>query len=126
MTTKRRMDPRIKHALAQIDAQLHDRVSVARLAAEADLSPSRFTHLFRMHVGTSPVQYLRERRMSLALVLLDRTSLPVREVMLHVGCNDPSHFARDFRRFHGFGPRERRTSLGTPRESDRLKPHQGK
>ena len=120
------MDPRIKHALAQIDAQLHDRVSVARLAAEADLSPSRFTHLFRMHVGTSPVQYLRERRMSLALVLLDRTSLPVREVMLHVGCNDPSHFARDFRRFHGFGPRERRTSLGVPRDLDRLKPQQGK
>jgi transcriptional regulator GlxA family with amidase domain len=120
------MDPRIKHALARIDAQLHDRVSVAQLAADADLSTSRFTHLFRLHVGTSPVQYLRERRMSLALVLLDRTSLPVREVMLHVGCNDPSHFARDFRRFHGFGPRERRTALHVPRDSERLKAHHGK
>ena len=118
------MDPRIKRALAQIDAQLHDRVSVTRLAADADLSPSRFTHLFRLHVGTSPAQYLRKRRMTLALVLLDRTSLPVKEVMLHVGCNDPSHFARDFRRFHGFGPRERRTALGIPRGSDALKHQQ--
>jgi AraC family transcriptional regulator of arabinose operon len=117
------MDPRIKRALAQIDAQLHDRVSVARLAADAELSPSRFAHLFRVHVGASPAQYLRERRMTLALVLLDRTSLPVREVMLHVGCNDPSHFARDFRRFHGFGPRERRTALGVPRRMDGVNPH---
>jgi AraC family transcriptional regulator of arabinose operon len=120
LTTTRRMDLRIKKALAQIDAQLHDRVSVTRLAADVELSPSRFTHLFRVHVGTSPAQYLRERRMTLALVLLDRTSLPVREVMLHVGCNDPSHFARDFRRFHGFGPRERRTALGIPARADRL------
>ena len=112
------MDARIQRALAQIDAQLHDHISVARLAAEAGLSPSRFAHLFRRHVGNSPAQYLRERRMTLALVLLDRTSLPVKEVMLHVGCNDPSHFARDFRRYHGFGPRERRSALGIPRHSD--------
>jgi AraC family transcriptional regulator of arabinose operon len=115
------MDPRIKRALSQIDAQLHDHISVARLARDADLSPSRFAHLFRLHVGTSPAQYLRERRMTLALVLLDRTSLPVKEVMLHVGCNDPSHFARDFRRFHGFGPRERRSALGIPRSTNELK-----
>lgn len=33
------MDPRIGRALASIDAQLHDQVSVARLAQEAGLSP---------------------------------------------------------------------------------------
>jgi AraC-like DNA-binding protein len=109
------MDLRIKRALAQIDAQLHDHISVSRLAADAGLSPSRFAHLFRLEVGRSPAQYLRERRMTLALVLLERTSLPVKEVMLHVGCADPSHFARDFRRFHGFGPRERRTAIGMSR-----------
>ena len=26
--------------------------------------------------------------------------------MAQVGCNDPSHFARDFRTFHGLSPRE--------------------
>jgi transcriptional regulator GlxA family with amidase domain len=105
------MDPRIKGALAEIDAQLHDRVSVTRLAAHAELSPSRFTRLFRLNVGTSPSQYVRRRRMLLALILLDRTSLPIGEIMTHVGCNDASHFARDFRRFHGFGPRERRAAV---------------
>ena len=120
------MDVRIKRALSQIDAQLHDRISVTRLATDAGLSSSRFAHLFRLHVGTSPAQYLRERRMALALVLLDRTSLPVKEVMLHVGCNDPSHFARDFRRFHGFGPRERRSALGISRRTDALERHQMK
>jgi AraC-like DNA-binding protein len=120
------MDFRIKRALAHIDAQLHEPVSVTRLAHEAQLSPSRFAHLFRLHVGSSPVQYLRERRMELALVLLDRTSLPVKEVMQHVGCNDPSHFARDFKRFHGFGPRERRTALGMLRPAGSVRRAQRK
>jgi AraC-like DNA-binding protein len=109
------MDPRITRALARIDAELHDELSVRRLAEEADLSPSHFTHLFRLHVGMPPSRHLRQRRMELALMLLERTSLSVKEVMLHVGCKDPSHFARDFRRYHGFGPRERRAALGMPR-----------
>jgi AraC-like DNA-binding protein len=110
------MDPRIARALTTIHAHMGGHITVARLAKDAQLSPSRFAQLFRREVGTSPGQYLRERRMQLALLLLDRTSLPVKDVMHHVGCSGASHFARDFRRFHGFGPRERRTALGRRKE----------
>jgi hypothetical protein len=33
--------------------------------------------------------------------------------MAVIGCNDASHFARDFRRFHGMPPREWRGSYGS-------------
>jgi AraC family transcriptional regulator of arabinose operon len=114
MNTKN-MDSRIARAIARIESELHE-ASVECLAREAELSRSRFSHLFRREVGVSPARFLHRRRMELALVLLERTSLPVREVMWHVGCHDPSHFARDFRRFHGFSPRERRMALGASRE----------
>ena len=41
-----------------------------------------------------------------AQLLLARTSLSIKEVMAQVGCNDPSHFGRDFRTFHGLSPYE--------------------
>ena len=51
--------------------------------------------------------------MERASVLLERTFLSVKEVMAQVGCTDPSHFSRDFRRHHGFAPREWRNAVGS-------------
>ena len=91
---------------------------VRDLAALVDLSPSRFSHLFRQATGVSPVRYLQALRMERAGQLLARTSLPVTEVMRLVGCPDPSHFARNFRKHFGEGPSEYRLNrtgvLGRP------------
>jgi len=99
------MDTRIESALAQMEQGLGSPLSIATLAAGVNLSPSRFAHLFCREVGTSPARYLHALRMLRARQLLERTFLSVKEVMALVGCNDPSHFSRDFRRFHGIAPR---------------------
>ena len=98
------MDRRIALALTRIDDHIAAPLSLNRLAADVHLSPSRFSHLFVQEVGTSPARYLRALRMLRACVLLERTVLSVKEVMLRVGCHDPSHFSRDFHRFHGVPP----------------------
>jgi AraC-like DNA-binding protein len=100
------MDTRITRALGYIDEHLDARLTIDTLAAAVNLSPSRFAHLFRHDVGTSPVQYVHTLRMLRARVLLERSSLSVKDVMALVGCHDPSHFSRDFRWFHGVAPRE--------------------
>ena len=107
------MDTRIESALAQMEQHLAEPLSIATLAAGVNLSPSRFAHLFRREVGASPVRYLHVLRMLRARLLLERTFLSVKEVMALVGCNDPSHFSRDFRSFHGAAPRSVR--LGASR-----------
>jgi transcriptional regulator GlxA family with amidase domain len=104
------MDRRIQHALAAIHAQLAAPVTIAALARAASLSDSRFAHLFQQEVGTSPARYVHALRMIRARLLIERTFLSVKEVMAQVGCSDPSHFARDFRNFHGLSPSEWRTS----------------
>jgi AraC-like DNA-binding protein len=51
-------------------------------------------------------------RMIRARLLIERTCLSIKEVMVQVGCSDPSHFARDFRDFHGLSPTEWRAAAG--------------
>jgi AraC-like DNA-binding protein/uncharacterized protein YjbJ (UPF0337 family) len=93
-------------------------VTVAQLAASVNLSSSRFTSLFKSHVGLPPARYLRTLRLERARRLLEQTSLPVKEVMAHVGIRDPSHFTRDFRREYGFVPTEVRRRRWTAEEHD--------
>jgi AraC-like DNA-binding protein len=91
-----------------MDTQLDQALSIPELAAAVNLSPSRFAHLFTREVGTPPARYIHERRIARARVLLERTFLTVRQVMVCVGLHDPSHFARDFRRVHGVAPSQLR------------------
>jgi AraC family transcriptional regulator of arabinose operon len=104
------MDPRIHDVLEQMQQKMHEPLTVRMLAMQARLSTSRFSHLFRDEMGVSPMRHLQTLRMERARVLLERTSLAVRDVIAQVGYNDPSHFVRDFRRHHGLGPRELRMS----------------
>jgi AraC-like DNA-binding protein len=92
--------------MEEIERRLGEPLTIERLAGMVNLSPSRFSHLFCEQVGVPPMRFVRDRRMVRASLLLERTFLSVKEVMGHVGCCDPSHFARDFRAYHGVPPHE--------------------
>ena len=98
------IDERITWTVSQIDKRLADPLDVTDLATSVNLSPSRFAFLFRRDMGMSPARFVRARRLDRARELLETTFLSVKEVMGLVGYNDPSHFARDFRRLHGAPP----------------------
>ena len=98
------VDPRITWAVSHLQRQLADPMPLADLAAHAKLSPSRFRGLFIRQVGVSPSRYLRRLRLLRARLIIERTSIGVREVMTLVGYQEPSHFSRDFQRFHGVSP----------------------
>ena len=104
-------DRRIKRTLERIDTRLHERLHVDDLASSADLSVSQFTRLFRAATGTTPGAYIQECRLLRARTLVERTSLPIAEIMRQVGFSDRSHFARDFQRAYGFSPRTLRVHL---------------
>ena len=98
------MDPRIWRAIQRMEGDLAADLSITDLAAGVGLSPPYFSWLFSREVGHSPGRYLRELRMERARVLLERTFLTVREIMALVGVKDPSHFTRDFTKYHGLTP----------------------
>jgi len=117
------VEPRIRRVIGTIEERLHDRLAIEDLAGSVGLSSSRLRRLFREETGLSPAAYLQRKRMERARILLERTSLTVAQVMAQVGIADPSHFARDFRRAHGFSPRAFRSQLhGGTAPMDYLRP----
>ena len=103
------VDPRIDWAITRMEEGLGGRLRIAEIARDVNLSRSQFTRLFRRIVGEPPAQYLHRRRLLRARVLIETTFLSIKEVMLQVGFNDPSHFTRDFVRLHGIAPSRVRT-----------------
>lgn len=98
------IDPRITWAVHEMHRRLADPLSISALAALVNLSSSRFRQLFIAQTGSAPGRYLQRLRLRRARLLIERTFLSVKEVMALVGYNDPSHFSRDFRRYHGMPP----------------------
>jgi transcriptional regulator GlxA family with amidase domain len=97
-------DRRITWAVEHMQRRLHEPIAIAALAAQLNLSPSRFRYLFRIQTGAAPAVFLQRLRLKRARLLIERTFLSVKEVMALVGYNDPSHFSKDFRQLHGISP----------------------
>lgn len=78
-------------------------VSLADLAALADLSPSHLSRSFRRAFGMPPHAYLVQARVRQARSLL-RLGTPVAEAAARAGFADQAHLTRHFRRLVGVTP----------------------
>jgi transcriptional regulator GlxA family with amidase domain len=104
------MEWRICRTLAVMQKDIARPLRLTTLAKQVNLSPSRFSHLFRKETGQSPARYLHDLRLDCALMLLYDSTMSIKEVMAAVGFNDPSHFTRDFCERHTVTPTEFRAS----------------
>jgi AraC family transcriptional regulator len=96
---------RLKQVIAYIHDNLGQSLSLSDLASLANLSPSRFTRIFRQETGLPPHQYLIHARIEQATHLLrSGGDLSIGEIAYRVGFTDQSHFTRHFKRIVGVTP----------------------
>ncbi len=99
-------DFRIQRALAMMDGQLTARLDVAAIAKACGMSKSRFAHLFKQTLGTSPMRYLQARRIEEAGKLLISRDTTVGDAACRSGFADQMYFSKVFKRITGRTPRE--------------------
>jgi two-component system response regulator YesN len=86
-------------------------ISLKKTAVAVGINPFYLSHLFRKEMGISFLEYLSSVRISIAKKLLKQTNLSIMEICLEVGYQDPSHFAKIFRKKEGIRPAEYRKNL---------------
>lgn len=78
------------------------------VAGHCGVNKHHFCRLFRKSEHTSPLAYLRDRRIEAAIRLLRTTELPVHEVGRRCGFDSPSYFGKVFRHYMSATPTEYR------------------
>ena len=78
------------------------------LAADMDLSRGQVYNKIKELKGMTPVEYLREMRLTKAAALLKETSAPIKEIRSMVGLPDPTNFNRRFKERFKVSPSEYR------------------
>jgi AraC-like DNA-binding protein len=97
----------VEHVLANLDKGL----SVPELAEIAGLSRAHFSRVFAASEGLPPAAFvLRERMRRAARLLTSHSMLPVKEIAVMTGFEEPNYFAKVFRRFFGTSATEFRTT----------------
>ncbi len=94
-----------------VEEHCTEHVTVADIARAATISRTRAYEIFRERAGTSPADYLIERRVMRAEELLADTDLPTAEIARRCGFSSPSHLAKTFRDRCGQTPTEVRERL---------------
>jgi AraC family transcriptional regulator len=80
-----------------LSGNLTSEVSLRSIAAAVGLSRHHFARQFRAATGSSVHDYVLERRLERARILLRRTRIPLRDVAAQCGFADQSHMTRIFR-----------------------------
>jgi AraC family transcriptional regulator len=83
---------------------LEENISLSQLAAIAGMSPHYFSELFKQSTGRAPHQYVLLRRIERAKEKLRDPKRSIIDAGLDVGFENPSHFARVFRKLEGTTP----------------------
>ena len=98
-----------RQACTIVERNLDDpQLSSASIATSLGTNTRRIQRVFG-EMGTTPRNYILERRLNAAAELLRRTGqhdLTITEIAYSVGFGDLSHFDRQFRRRWGMSPRE--------------------
>ncbi|MDR7381216.1 helix-turn-helix transcriptional regulator [Promicromonospora iranensis] len=100
----------IENARLFIHRHLEQPITLTDIAGAASVAPAHLVRMFRAHMGTTPIQYLWDRRVSLGVELLTSTGLSVGSIAVRCGFKTSFHFSRKVKEATGLSPTELRTS----------------
>lgn len=103
-----------REAVARLESESLDEVSLESFAREIRLSPRQVSRLFREELGTTFREHLVALRLARAKDLLECTHQSILEVAGETGWSSLAHFNTVFRRHFGATPSRYRERFGNP------------
>ena len=100
--------PKLMEAVALMEANLEEPMSLDELAQHVRLSRRQLERLFQKHLSCVPTRYYLELRLAKARQLLLQTSMSIVDVAFASGFVSAPHFSKCYRDFYGIPPRDER------------------
>ena len=97
-------DAKIKELMVYIHEHYQEPISVEQLSKIAHISERACYRLFREHLHTTPVEYIRSFRLQKACQMLKETKESVTQIAYHCGFGSGSYFGKVFREVYGCSP----------------------
>ncbi|WP_301596595.1 GlxA family transcriptional regulator [Pseudomonas nitroreducens] len=112
----------LREAINLMSANIEEPLSQDQLSSYVGRSKRQIERLFQEQLGTTPVRYYLELRITESRRLLQHSSLPMYEVGLACGFVSPSHFSKCYTSFYGYSPSKeaRYGNVKSPRTAERF------
>lgn len=94
-----------------IDRNYATKISIDDLAELTHLNKYYLIHSFNKYLGSSPINYLCQKRIEITKELLTNSDLSISEISQSAGFSSQSYFAQCFLKMTGLTPREYRNSI---------------
>lgn len=95
---------RVDAIIQLLEKNLDQNFTVSELAKLSGFSNSQLALLFRKKTDCAIIQYHTQLKMKRACILLQSTKIPIAEVALRLGYQDPLYFSRRFQRSYRISP----------------------
>lgn len=79
-------------------------IKISELAEMENLSETRYRAIFKKMTGISPSEYIMNRRIEIAVKLLENTNLSISDIAIESGYSDVFYFIRVFKKKTGITP----------------------
>lgn len=97
---------RLAFIVEYIRKNLHAPLSIKELSNKVYMSESHFHRVFKNELNMSPVDFINNERIKLAISLLKKPGKRVKDVYVECGFNSLSYFSRLFKRKMRLSPKE--------------------
>lgn len=102
----------VLEAKSYIDAHVGDQITLTDISKAVNLSPNYLHTIFKQLLGTTPRDYLTEKRLRFTCELLSTTSLPLSEIAERCGFCNQQYMSQLFKKRFSVTPMEyRRTTV---------------
>lgn len=98
----------IMAAVRYIDEKYSENITISDLAKIAHLSANRFILSFKRFMGMTPIQYVINRRISMACNMVMNNNMSITDIAFESGFKNTANFNKHFKKIVGMTPMEMR------------------
>lgn len=102
---------RIAQTISHLESNYAEEINLDELVAMSQMSKRSFLRAFEAAMGSTPIAYVIQLRVSRAAKLLRQSDGSVVDIAYAVGFNDSNYFTRQFRKHFGVSPRSYRRNV---------------